>query len=145
MDINTATNQIHFPQDFQNFNRARKRLVFDELLSMQLGLLALKYENNEQVKGIKYDKNKIKAAHLWCQTMVKQFLSRGIDVCVSNTFVKKWEIDEYVKMANTFNTNYKIIKVVGNYKNVHNVPSEVVERMKQNWEDYDGEETYKNM
>ena len=57
MNINTATNEIHFPKDFQNFNRARKRLVFDELLSMQLGLLALKYENNEQVKGIKYDKN----------------------------------------------------------------------------------------
>ena len=55
--INEATRQIHFPKDFENFNRARKRLVFDELLSMQLGLLALKYENDEQVKGIKYDKN----------------------------------------------------------------------------------------
>ena len=57
MDINTATREIHFPKDFANFNKARKRLVFDELLSMQLGLLELKYENNEQVKGIKYDKN----------------------------------------------------------------------------------------
>ena len=31
MDINTATKQIHFPVDFENFNKARKRLVFDEL------------------------------------------------------------------------------------------------------------------
>ena len=114
--------------------------------SKTIGCCVIEADQYFMIDGeYKYDKNKIKAAHLWCQTMVKQFLSRGIDVCVSNTFVKKWEIDEYVKMANTFNTNYKIIKVVGNYKNVHNVPSEVVERMNQNWEDYDGEETYKNM
>jgi len=55
IDINDATKEIHFPKDFTDFNKARKRLVFDELLSMQLGLLALKYENDEQVKGIKYD------------------------------------------------------------------------------------------
>ena len=37
-----ATNQIHFPKDFEEFNLARKRLVFEELLSMQLALLTLK-------------------------------------------------------------------------------------------------------
>ena len=56
MDINTATKQIHFPVDFENFNKARKRLVFDELLSMQLGLLELKFQNEVEVKGIQYDK-----------------------------------------------------------------------------------------
>ena len=57
MDINTATKQIHFPMDFENFNKARKRLVFDELLSMQLGLLELKFQNEVEVKGIQYDKS----------------------------------------------------------------------------------------
>ena len=57
MDINTATKQIHFPIDFENFNKARKRLVFDELLSMQLGLLELKFQNEVEVKGIQYDKD----------------------------------------------------------------------------------------
>jgi ATP-dependent DNA helicase RecG len=37
-----ATNKIHFPSDFDEFNLARKRLVFEELLSMQLALLSLK-------------------------------------------------------------------------------------------------------
>ena len=37
-----ATNKIHFPQDFEEYNLARKRLVFEELLSMQLALLSLK-------------------------------------------------------------------------------------------------------
>ena len=54
LDINTAIKQIHFPSNFESFRRARKRLVFDELLSMQLGLLQLRNENDEQVKGIKY-------------------------------------------------------------------------------------------
>lgn len=52
-----ATKQIHFPKDFEHFRKARRRLVFDELLSMQLGLLKLKGENNREVKGIKYNKS----------------------------------------------------------------------------------------
>lgn len=56
LDINRATKQIHFPNTFADFQSARKRLVFDELLSMQLGLLALRSENESEVKGIKYNK-----------------------------------------------------------------------------------------
>ncbi len=57
LDINKATKQIHFPESFNDFHLARKRLVFDELLSMQLGLLLLRNENESEIKGIKYDKN----------------------------------------------------------------------------------------
>ena len=57
LDINNAINQIHFPDNFSNFSKARTRLVFDELLSMQLGLLMLKSENLEEIKGIKYRKD----------------------------------------------------------------------------------------
>ena len=45
-----AIQQIHFPDNFNKYNQARKRLVFEELLIMQLALLTFK--NN-------YDKNKI--------------------------------------------------------------------------------------
>ena len=54
IDYNTATKQIHFPDNFEMFRKARRRLVFDELLSMQLGLLRLKGENVSKKKGIKY-------------------------------------------------------------------------------------------
>lgn len=57
MDYDTAIRQIHFPSSFENFKKARKRLVFDELMGMQLGLLKLKGENDDEVKGIKYSKD----------------------------------------------------------------------------------------
>ena len=53
-DINEATYQIHFPSTFEDFNKARKRLVFEELLSMQLALLALKNQYTLETKGIKF-------------------------------------------------------------------------------------------
>ncbi len=52
-----AIKQIHFPNDFESFRKARRRLVFDELLTMQLGLLKLRGENDKQIKGIKYSSN----------------------------------------------------------------------------------------
>ena len=58
-DIKTAINQIHFPADFNEFENARKRLVFEELLSMQLGLITLKNKYTKQEKGIAFDKRVI--------------------------------------------------------------------------------------
>lgn len=46
-----ATNKIHFPKDFEEFAKARKRLVFEELLSMQLALLSLKNQYTRRRKG----------------------------------------------------------------------------------------------
>lgn len=45
--------QIHFPKSFSDMEAARKRLVFQELLLMQLGLLAVKGNINDQ-KGIAF-------------------------------------------------------------------------------------------
>ena len=56
-DINTAIKQIHFPDNFENFNKARKRLVFEELLSMQLALLSLKNKYEIQKEGISFSKD----------------------------------------------------------------------------------------
>ena len=56
-DINTAIQKIHFPDNFAEFNLARKRLVFEELLSMQLALLNLKNKYEVKAKGITFDKN----------------------------------------------------------------------------------------
>ena len=57
LDINSATNKIHFPENFVEFEKARKRLAFEELLTMQLLLLNLKNKANSELKGIQFDKN----------------------------------------------------------------------------------------
>ena len=46
--LDFAIRQIHFPTDFESLDKARKRLVFEELLILQLGLLKLKSRNREQ-------------------------------------------------------------------------------------------------
>ena len=55
LGINEAINKIHFPDEFKDFNNARKRLVFEELLSMQLALLSLKNKYKKEDKGIQFD------------------------------------------------------------------------------------------
>lgn len=57
MDYNQAIHQIHFPDDFNVFKKARTRLVFDELMGMQLGLLELRNKNAKETKGIEYSKD----------------------------------------------------------------------------------------
>lgn len=48
VSLDFATRQIHFPTDEKNIEPARRRLIFDELLTLQLGLLKLK---EKDVKG----------------------------------------------------------------------------------------------
>lgn len=55
--IDDAMKNIHFPKEFEDFRRARKRLVFEELLSTQLALLQLKNSNLIYKKGIEFDSN----------------------------------------------------------------------------------------
>ena len=56
-EINTATENIHFPKKLEDFQTARKRLVFEELFSTQLALLALKNNYKNEEKGIKSSKD----------------------------------------------------------------------------------------
>lgn len=56
-NLNEATKHIHFPDEFKDFNIARNRLVFEELLSVQLALLELKNNYITEEKGIQFDKN----------------------------------------------------------------------------------------
>ena len=54
--LEEAIKKIHFPERFEDFNLARKRLVFEELLAMQLALLELKNNYTTDTKGIEFSK-----------------------------------------------------------------------------------------
>ena len=56
-NINKTIERIHFPHELADFNKARERLVFEELLITQLALLKLKNNYEHETNGIKFDEN----------------------------------------------------------------------------------------
>ena len=56
MDINNAIKKVHFPDNKQDFTKARYRLVFEELLTFQLALLKLKENYKTEEQGISFNK-----------------------------------------------------------------------------------------
>lgn len=87
----------------------------------------------------KYDPTKIKEAHEWCQEQTKKFLRNGVAVIVSNTFTTAWELLPYFRMLPW--EDILILVATGKYENVHGVPPEVIEKMKNRWENIPGEYT----
>ena len=57
LDSNTAIRKIHFPENMEDIEKARNRLVFEEFLIFELALLSLRNQNNTDIKGIKYSKD----------------------------------------------------------------------------------------
>lgn len=86
-----------------------------------------------------FDIKKIAEAHADCIAKTRARLECGKNVVVTNTFVKLWEISAYEKMAKDLGVDLKVVKATGNFKNVHDVPTEVIERMRSTWEDYPNE------
>lgn len=106
-------------------------------LAKSLGVLHLEADMFFMKNGIYcYDNFLPGQAHAWCKEAVESALSKNIDVVVSNTFVKKWEVEVYTKMAEKLDQYFDIKTCKGNYGNVHNVPVEVIERMRTNWEHF---------
>lgn len=54
-EINYAIEHIHFPEKKEDFQMARRRIAFEELFLLQLGLLNLKEKSKVEDLGIKFD------------------------------------------------------------------------------------------
>ena len=89
-----------------------------------------------------FDGSRLGAAHGWCQNSVQNALEKGEKVIVSNTFTTHREIKPYVQIAEMLKVPFMVIKCVGKWKNEHNVPDEVLQKMRDRWQDYAGEVTY---
>ena len=81
-----------------------------------------------------FDASQLSTAHEYCQQNTFLCLSKGFNVSVSNTFVRKWEMQPYINFCKEKGHTFTIITCEGDYGNVHGVPQEVVERMRQKWE-----------
>jgi predicted kinase len=82
----------------------------------------------------RFDHGNIKRAHEWCQSECFNHLKAGRSVVVSNTFTQKWELRAYLDMAKRLGVPVKVVVADGQYKNVHGVPDDVIEKMRQRWE-----------
>lgn len=58
-DIQYALNHIHFPENETTMKQAKFRLVFEELLLLQTGLLMIKQQIKENQKGISFSNNTV--------------------------------------------------------------------------------------
>jgi predicted kinase len=81
--------------------------------------------------------SEIKNAHAECQDDVKSAMSSSIPkIAVSNTFTQEWEMNPYLELAKQF--GYVVFTVIVENrhggKNVHGVPEEKIELMKNRFE-----------
>jgi adenylate kinase family enzyme len=93
------------------------------------------YHNNDYV----FSYHKQKDAIEWCTDMVTLALKKGMDCVVSNTFTRRDFVDSYVKIGQAFGANVEVFRMMGDFDNIHSVPEDVYNNMKNGFEDYNGE------
>jgi predicted kinase len=73
-------------------------------------------------------------AHAWCQSRTDDELGNGNSVVVSNTFTTQKEVDPYLKIAKDHRITPMIILMQNDFGNVHNVPQEAINRMRDRFQ-----------
>jgi len=89
-----------------------------------------------------FDGSKIKLAHEYCRAQTGAWMSSdGLQVnvdkiVVSNTFTQEWEMEPYFELAKKY--GYKVFTVIVENRhggtNVHNVPEDKIEQMRNRFE-----------
>jgi predicted kinase len=90
-----------------------------------------------------FDASKIKDAHAWCKNEVETRMKDHQlnpqyypEIAVSNTFTQEWEMKDYYDLAEKY--GYKIVSLIVENrhggKNVHGVPEDKLEIMKNRFE-----------
>ena len=81
-----------------------------------------------------FDMSKLGEAHKWCQDSTRKYLTLGSTVVVSNTFTTKKELQPYFDMAKALGIVPHVILCQGIWNNTHNVPEEVLAKMRTRFE-----------
>lgn len=82
-----------------------------------------------------FSQKQVPYAHQWCQDMVEDYMRNGRYIVVSNTFTRHWEMEPYKKLAEKYGYTIAVATATGEFRNVHNVPPEVIQKMKERWEE----------
>lgn len=82
----------------------------------------------------KFDPTKLGENHARCQDDVDKAMQMGIGtIVVSNTFTTKKEVAPYLDLAKIHDYKTQVITSQADFGNVHNVPEEVVKKMRARW------------
>ncbi len=87
VSLDYAIRQIHFPNDFESLQKAKKRLVFEELLTLQLGLLKLKSKKKKET-ALKITKDYTNEFYTLLPFTPTGAQQRAISDCVNDMFGK---------------------------------------------------------
>jgi predicted kinase len=77
----------------------------------------------------RFDANRLREAHEWCQAKTREALAAGCSVVVSNTFTTVKELRPYFDIAREFGIVPNVFTAQNEFKNLHNVPEETLARM----------------
>lgn len=80
---------------------------------------------------------RVKEAHAWCQNTALNWMIESEErIVVSNTFTQEWELKPYLEWAEKW--GYKVFSLIVENrhrgKNIHNVPEEVLDKMRERFE-----------
>ena len=89
-----------------------------------------------------FDGSKLSQAHLWCQQQMRQALSKHVDVIVSNTSIRRWELQALLAIGRELKATVDVIRCCGEFTNSHGVPVETVAAMALNYQIWPGEQDY---
>jgi predicted kinase len=81
-----------------------------------------------------FDASKLAQAHQWCLNQTKLNLRAGKNVVVANTFIRYWEIKPYIELAKAEKIESNIICCVGNFRSVHDIDTDTLNKMVKNWQ-----------
>lgn len=103
--------------------------------------------SNGYVEKYDFDRRFLGAAHDECYGRTMRYLRAGYIVVVANTFSTQREVDRYLNgLARTgLKVPYQIVKCVGDFRSPHNVPKRAIDKMRERWEEVDGEIVFKEV
>ncbi len=88
----------------------------------------------EDEKGnYNFDASKLKQAHEWCKNQCERQMKLDyMRIVVANTFTQGWEMENYFNLAKKYGYRVHSIIVENRHegKNVHDVPDEKIEQMR---------------
>jgi len=99
-------------------------------------LEADQYFIDPKTQEYKFDVSKLKDAHADCQRRCAEWMKIGHQIVVSNTFTQEWEMKPYFDMAKEH--DYQVFSIIVENrhggKNIHGVPDDKLEIMKNRFE-----------